>query len=80
LVDAGRPPRLTAEQKARAAEELVRGPTAHGYATQLWTLARVAEVIEQVTGVRYHPGHVWRLLRELGWSAAGAAGRRTRRG
>jgi transposase len=37
-------------------------------AMQLWTLARVAEVIQRVTGVRYHPGHVWRLLRELGWT------------
>ncbi|KAA8939194.1 helix-turn-helix domain-containing protein, partial [Mycobacterium sp.] len=64
LVDAGRvgrPPRLTAEQKAWVEKELLRGPTAHGYATQLWTLARVAEVIERSTGVRYHPGHVWRL-------------------
>ena len=33
------------------------------------TLARVAEVIERVTGVRYHRGHVWRILREqLGWT------------
>ena len=71
LVDAGRagrPPRLTAEQKKRVESELRKGPGAHGYATELWTLARVAEVIERITGVRYHPGHVWRLLRELGWS------------
>jgi Winged helix-turn helix len=25
-------------------------------------------MIEQVTGQRHHPGHVWRLLRALGWS------------
>ena len=42
---------------------------AHGFATDLWTLDRVAEVIETQTGVRYHPGHVWKLLRDrLGWS------------
>jgi Winged helix-turn helix len=57
----------------------VRGPTAHGYATQLWTLARVAEVIERITGVRYHPGHVWRLLRELGWSVQRPARRAAER-
>jgi transposase len=71
LVDAGRagrPPRLTEEQKTAVDAELRKGPGAHGYATELWTLARVAEVIERSTGVRYHPGHVWRLLRELGWS------------
>lgn len=65
---AGRPPRLSAEQRARVDAELRKGPAAHGYATQLWTLARVAEMIERITGVRYHPGHVWRLLRELGWT------------
>jgi Winged helix-turn helix len=33
-----------------------------------WTLARITTVIEQVTGVGYHPGHVWKLLRRrLGW-------------
>jgi transposase len=64
----GRPPRLSQEQKTAVDAELRKGPGAHGYTTELWTLARVAEVIEQVTGVRYHPGHVWRLLRELGWS------------
>ena len=60
-------------------EELRRGPMAHGYATQLWTLARVAEVIERVTGVRYHPGHVWRLLHELGWSVQRPARRAAER-
>jgi len=28
------------------------------------TLQRVAEVIERLTGVRYHPAHVWSLLRQ----------------
>jgi transposase len=63
---AGRRPRLTDEQRAQLDTELRRGATEHGYATELWTLARVAEVIERTTGVRYHPGHVWRLLTELG--------------
>ena len=48
---------------------LRRGPRAHGFATDLWTLDRVATVIEAETGVRYHRGHVWKLLRDkLGWS------------
>jgi transposase len=34
----------------------------------MWTLTRVAEVIETVTGVTYHPGHVWYILRDMGWS------------
>jgi transposase len=39
-----------------------------GCTTSLWTSARVAHVIETECGVRYHPGHVWRILRQLGWS------------
>jgi transposase len=66
---AGRLPRLTEAQLRRVDRALRQGPRAHGLATDLWTLDRVATVIEAETGVRYHPGHVWRLLRDkLGWS------------
>ena len=66
---AGRRPKLTAEQLVEVERALEQGPKANGYATDLWTLARVAEVIERVTGVSYHRGHVWRVLREqLGWT------------
>jgi len=64
----GRPSRLSAEQKASLLETLRRGPEAAGFATDLWTLARVAQVIEEQFGVKYHPGRVWHILRELGWS------------
>jgi hypothetical protein len=47
---------------------LHEGPNAHGYATDLWTLPRIRDVIERVSGVRYHEGHVWRVMRQLGWS------------
>jgi transposase len=47
---------------------LLAGARASGFAGDLWTLARVAQVIEQHTGVAHHPEHVWRLLRGLGWS------------
>ena len=46
----------------------MEGPQAQGYSTDLWTLPRVARVVEHVSGVHYHPGHVWRVLRGLGWS------------
>lgn len=41
---------------------------AQGWPTDLWTLPRVAKMIESVAGVHYHPGHVWRIMKELGWS------------
>ena len=65
---AGRKPRLSEEQLQQVEEVLLGGPRGSGYPTEYWTLSRVAEVIEQLTEVRYHPGHVWRVLRKLGWS------------
>lgn len=65
---AGRKPQLSSEDLTRVEQALRAGPTAHGYATDLWTLARMRDVIERVTGVRYHEGHVWRVMRKLGWS------------
>jgi transposase len=64
----GRPPRLTAQQKQELEEILLKGAGAAGFPTDLWTLARVAEVIEREFGVKYHPGHVWYILRDMGWS------------
>ena len=65
---AGRKPRLSAAQRRQVEQMLVRGPEAAGYRTALWTLPRIAAMIEKTTGVHYHPGHVWRLLHQLGWS------------
>jgi len=64
----GRPARLTERQKQRLAGYLLKGARAHGYRTDLWTTQRIADVIEQRFGVRYHRDHVGRLLHRLGWS------------
>jgi transposase len=65
---AGRKAKLTLEQTQQVTDALLAGPAAHGYKTDLWTLPRVAALIEDLTGVRYHPGHVWRLLGASGFS------------
>lgn len=65
---AGRKPRLGAAQLAAVATALRQGAPAHGFATNLWTLPRIARVVARITGVQYHPGHVWRLMPQLGWS------------
>jgi transposase len=65
---AGPKPKLTTPQIKKVTQALVAGPLAHGYKTALWTLPRVAGLIEDLTGVRYHPGHVWRLLGASGFS------------
>jgi transposase len=77
---AGRLPKVSGEQLVEVEAALAQGPEANGYATDLWTLARVAEVIERVTGVVYHPHHVWRILRQqLDWTWQRPARRATER-
>jgi transposase len=66
---AGRKSKLSAEQLGQVENALVNGAAANGYQTDVWTLPRVAEVIQHVTGVSYHPGHVWYVLRDqLDWT------------
>jgi transposase len=74
---AGRRPRLGPADLAKLDHALRAGPAAHGFTTEVWTLPRVARVLERVTGVGHHPGHVWRVLRALGWSLQ-RPGRRAR--
>lgn len=64
----GRKPRLDMAQLASVEKELLRGAAAHGYNTELWSLPRIARLIEKLTGVSYHPGHVWKILHKMGWS------------
>lgn len=64
----GRPAKLTARQKKRLIPLLLKGAMANGYRTELWTTARIAELIERNFGVTYHRDHVGRLMASLGWS------------
>ncbi len=61
----GASPRLSEEQRAEVPELLERGAEAHGFRGEVWTCARVAEVIRREFGVSYHPAHVSRLLKAL---------------
>src|SRR5436309_2342476 len=72
---AGRRPRLRPEDLRRIERGLKRGPQALGYETSLWTSWRVAHLIEEECGVRYHTSQAWRILRQLGWSCQRPVGR-----
>jgi transposase len=63
----GSAPRLSDQQLHDLEQALRNGARIHGFNTDHWTLARVTTVIERQTGVGYHPGHVWKLLRRMGW-------------
>jgi len=64
----GRPLKLGLSERRRLLKLLLKGAPAHGYRTQLWTTARIAEVIGREFGVRYHRDHVGRLMHSLHWS------------
>src|ERR1700728_1455366 len=72
---AGRKPRLQDAELAALETALKHGAQALGYETNLLTAPRVARLIEQLYGVRYHPAHVWRILGRLGWSCQRPVGR-----
>jgi transposase len=59
----GSRPRLSDAQLHAIDQALREGARANGFDTDHWTLDRITSVIERLTGVAYHPGHVWKLLR-----------------
>ena len=65
----GRPPKLSKKQKKRLIEILLKGAQRRGYETDLWTLKRTAQVIQEEFAEDYTESGVWRLLQELGFSA-----------
>jgi len=65
----GRRPRLSAAQQSQVLAWLREGAEMHGFRGDLWTRKRVAVLIERELGIRYHPGHVSKLLQSWRWSA-----------
>jgi transposase len=64
----GRPPKLSPAQKRMIPEFLWHGAEAYGFRGEVWTCGRIAQVIAEEFGVRYHKDHVGRLLGELQWT------------
>jgi transposase len=60
--------KLSERQRDELVELMIAGPVAAGFKTELWTCERVAQAIRRRFGVEYHPGHVARMLHELGFS------------
>ena len=66
--DLGRPRQLDAGQERELGKVLMAGALAAGYPTELWSLPRIGKVITRQFGVEYSTGHLWHLLRRLGFS------------
>src|SRR5438093_1047471 len=64
----GRPHGLTAKQRSHLCEILDSGPISYGFMSGVWTSVMITSVITEEFGVSYHPGHVRKLLQELGFS------------
>jgi transposase len=64
----GRPRNLNEQQREQLGDILDSGPVAYGMDCGIWTSPMIAWVIEEEFGIHYHPGHVCRLMHELGFS------------
>jgi len=64
----GRPGGLTDTERKQLSRLLMDGAVAAGFPTELWTLKRVAALIEREFGRSYSTVHAWRLLKSLGFS------------
>jgi transposase len=64
----GQLPRLDEKAWIRLGRLLDRGAVAAGFATERWTLARIAALIEREFGVHYHPRYLERPLKAHGFS------------
>ncbi|MEU9802733.1 winged helix-turn-helix domain-containing protein [Streptomyces sp. NPDC051000] len=61
-------PTVTDTQFAVLEEELGKGPSAHGFEDERWTLVRVQTVIRRRLRLTLSVATVWRLLKRHGWS------------
>lgn len=77
----GRPPKLNPRQRRALVNCLLKGASAFGFATDLWTCPRIGQLVAQRYRVQYHVDAIPRLMASLGFSPseARAPGGRTRR-
>ena len=71
--------KLTEAQRSLIPRMLSRGVEAFGFRGEVWTCARVAEVIRREFAVSYHRAHVSRLLKGLAWTPQKPAERAAQR-
>jgi transposase len=64
----GPKPRLNEQQLSDLREQLAKGAAYFGFRGDVWTQPRVAALIKRLFEVSFHPAHVGRLLKKLGWS------------
>ena len=64
----GRPKQLGSAHLSQLDHIIDRGPIAYGFSSGVWTSPMIAQVIEEEFAVRYHAGHVRKILHTMGFS------------
>ncbi len=64
----GRPSRLDEGQREQLRRLVLAGPDMERGGLSAWTLAHLCREVEARWGVAYHPGHMSRIVRDLGMS------------
>jgi len=64
----GRPKELSDAQRSRLDDLIDSGPVAYGFPSGVWTSPMIARVIAEEFEVHYHPGHVRKVLKAMGFS------------
>jgi transposase len=75
----GRPGAMGAAERAKLSKLLVAGAVANGFPTELWTLARIGKLIKREFGHAFSTVHIWRVIRELGFTSQRPTGRALQR-
>lgn len=75
----GAKPKLTDEQFEELPELLKRSPERYGFKGEVWTCPRVVTLVRERFGVTYHPAHMSRILKRLGFSPQEPVRRATQR-
>jgi transposase len=71
--------KLNPTQIAALPNLLARGAEAYGFRGKVWTHPRIAALIKQKIGVKYHDNHIPRILKKIGWSRQKPRRRATQR-
>lgn len=64
----GRPPKIEAKTIKRVEKALQKPASKFGFETDLWTCSRVHTLLKKKYKVKISRGHVWKILREAGFS------------
>lgn len=64
----GRPCELSEDQKIDLADIIDSGPVAYGFPGGVWTSPMITKIIQEEFGLNYHPGHVRKILSQIGFS------------